>query len=206
MNTTTQTMQPHAGRASAFKWLAAGSVTEAIVAIAIIALSIVGLAGVYSMTMAAIAAIITAAAILIEGGAFEMAVARREVGESRLAYSGTGPGLSTDSLGAVAGIVLGILALMNVVPMTLLSVAVLIFGVTLFLSSCTMSERGWTAGSMDGQVLLGLSVTVLGLLSVIGISSLTLVLVGLLILGAAGLFGGSARSFKVMQESKYSGS
>ena len=184
MNTTTQTMQHHPTRGAAFKWVATGSVMAAIVAIAVVALSIVGLAGMYPAIMAAIATIVTAAAILIEGGAFEAA----RTGNSGAIFL-------TDAMGAVAGIVLGILALMGVAPVTLLSVAVLIFGVTLFLSGSTMSERGWAAGPMDGQLLLGLSVLVLGLLAVIGVSSLTLVLVGLLILGVAALFAGSIRSF-----------
>ena len=94
--------------------------------------------------------------------------------------------------------VTGILALMGVASITLLSVALLVFGVTLFLSGSSMSERGFVAGPMDGQLLLGLSVLVLGLLAVIGVSSLSLVLVGLLILGVTGMFGGSMRSFKAM--------
>src|SRR5437764_8037100 len=112
MNTTTQTMQHHSTRASAFKWVASGSVMAAIVAIAVIALSIVGLAGVYPLTMAAIATVIIGAAILIEGGTFEAARA----GDS-------GAMFSTNAMGAVAGIVLGILALMGVASITLLSVA-----------------------------------------------------------------------------------
>ena len=188
MNTTTQTMHHH-DRFSAFKSIASGSVMEAIVAIAVVALAIIGLAGVYSPTLAAIATIITAAAILIEGGVFE-AASRRTEGV-----------LSAGALGALAGMILGILALMGVAPITLLSIAVLVFGVTWFLSGSSVSERGWAAGPMDGRLLMGLSVMVLGLLAVIGISSLTLVLVGLLILGAAALFGGSLRA---MHEAKAS--
>jgi hypothetical protein len=196
MNTTTQTMQ-HPDRVTAFKWIVSGSAMAATVAIAIIALSIVGLAGVFSPTMAAIATIVAGAALLLEGGAFEATGTRLEEGACLAG------GWSAEALGALAGIVLGILALLGVESITLLSVAVLTFGATLFLSGWMMSARGWVSGPMDGQLLLGLSITILGLLAVIGISSLTLLLVGLLIFGAAGLFGGFARGFKGLKESKY---
>ncbi len=72
MNGTTQThaiqAQP-AQHESALKWAAGGSMMEAVGAIATIALAIVGLAGVFSPTMASIATIVIGAAILLEGGA-----------------------------------------------------------------------------------------------------------------------------------------
>ena len=183
----------HSGYVSAFKWIASGSVMAAFVSIAIIALSIVGLANVFSPTMAAVATIIAGAALLIEGGALE-AASKLRAGESSM-------GWSAEALGALAGIVLGILALLGVESITLLSVALLVFGVTLFLSSLALSKGGYVAGSSDGQLLLGLSVVVLGLLAVIGVNPLTLVLVGLVILGVAGLFCSPARGFKAIRES-----
>jgi hypothetical protein len=197
MNGTTQAMHHHSARNS-FKWIASSSVMEAIVAIAVIALAIVGLAGVNPLMMAAIATIIASAAILIEGGAFE-----RASSESR---RGIGPAaFNAEFLGAVSGIILGILALIDVAPMTLLSVAVLIFGVTFLLSASTSSDRSLFAGAPDGVVLLGLSVSILGLLAVIGLSAATLVLVGLLVLGAASLFGGSMKGFRQMDGSQSRG-
>jgi len=171
-------------RGSAFRWIASASVMEAIVAIGIIALSIFGLAGIYPITMAAIATIITAAAVLIEGGVFEQA---RFQGEAGTALGG----LSAEMLGAISGVILGVLALMGVASMTLMSIAVLVFGVTFLLSGTMNSHQAQTG--MDAHVLIGLSVTVLGLLAVIGINPVTLVLVGLLILGAMALFGGSLK-------------
>lgn len=183
-------MHPHHVRGSALKWIASASVMEAIVAIAIIALSIVGLAGVYSLTMAAIATIITAAAVLLEGGAFDRARMNLD--------SGMGiNGLSAEMLGAVAGVILGVLALMGVAPVTLLSIAVLVFGVTFLLNGAMSTHQ--VQGGIDGHVLIGMSVAVLGLLSVIGISPVTLVLVGLLILGAMALFGGSLKGLHKMR-------
>ena len=198
MNATTQTMHQHSPRSSAFKWIASGSVMEALVAVAIIALSIIGLSGVDPLLMAAIATIIAGAVILIEGGAMELtAGAGNASGDAQLA--GLRSGLTAEVLGALAGIILGILALLNVSPMTLLSIAVLVFGATFLLSGLAPSERTWFAGPADGFVLLGLSVAVLGLLAVIGLSPATLVLVGLLVLGAASLLGGSVKSFRASQ-------
>ncbi|HLH52388.1 MAG TPA: hypothetical protein VKY92_02040 [Verrucomicrobiae bacterium] len=186
MNATTQPISEHHVHSNSFKWIASSSVMEAIVAIAIVALSIVGLAGVNSLLMAAIATIIAGAAVLLEGGVFSKEL------HSNTAEAPARGGLSAAFLGALAGIILGVLALMNVAPITLLSVAVLVFGVTFLLSS--QSERSSFTGRMDGLMLLGLSVAILGLLAVIGISSIWLVLVGLLILGSASLIGGSIKS------------
>ena len=161
---------------------------EAVVAIAIIALAIVGLAGDYPLTMAAIATIVTGAAILLEGGAFAHARARQEFNS----------GLSAEFLGAVGGVILGILALMGVTTITLLSVAVLVYGITFLLAGAMNSQAVTT--SMDGHLLVGLSVSVLGLLAVIGIVPTTLVLVGLLILGAMSLFGGSIKGLRLMAD------
>ena len=178
----------HPGRTSAFRWIASASVMEAVVSIAIIALAIVGLAGDYPLTLAAIATIIAGAAVLIEGGVFE---------HGRL---NEGTGMSAQMLGAIAGIILGVLALMGVASITLLAVAMLVFGVTFFLGSAMESSRA--QGSMDGHLLIGLSVTVLGLLAVIGVVPITLVLVGLLVLGAMGLFAGAFKSMRLMDSSK----
>lgn len=170
----------------------------AIVSVAVIALAIVGLAGELSATMAAIATIVVGAAILIEGGAWQAGALSFQAADIREAALKQVP--SAEGLGGVGGIVLGILALLGVAPATLLSVAVLVFGATLLLSGSTFPERAWFAGPADGQLLLGLSVTVLGLLAVIGIAQLSLILVGLLVLGVAGLFGGSAKTARVVEE------
>lgn len=52
-------------------------------------------------------------------------------------------------------------------------------------------------GARDGHLLFGLSITILGLLAVIGLSPVTLVLVDPLLLGAAGLFGGSVKALRM---------
>jgi len=198
-------MQNQPARETGLKWVAGGSMVEAIGAMATIALAIVGLAGVLSTTLAAIATIVIGAAILVEGGAFTAGAATTRH-EARAFEAGGSAGAGF--LGGIAGMVLGILALLGVAPLTLLAVAVLVYGATFLAGG--MGERGASfgalgtgadaaAGSADaGHVMVGIAAIVLGILAVVGVSQLTLVLVGLLCLGAAALFSGSALGARSM--------
>ena len=186
----TETMQTHHRAHTLPRWMASGTVLEAIISIGIIALAIVGLAGIYPLTLAAIATIVAGAATLLEGRTFE-GMRVHTVESSRTGFNG----MSAELLGAIGGIVLGILALMGVAPLTLMSVAVLLFGATFLLSGAIGFQSA--QASRDGFVLLGLGITVLGLLAIIGVSPLTLVLVGLLLFGATGLFGGSFEALRL---------
>lgn len=185
--------------------IAVGSVTEGVGAIAAIALSIVGLAGVYTAQMAAIATIVVGAVILSEGGFL-----RSSYRKFYSAASGEwhameqGGGVTAEFFGGLTGIVLGILAFFRPTSVTLLAVAVLVYGAALLLSAATAPRtyfRTETAGQQSsealaatdpgGQLLVGLGTIVLGILAVIGLVPATLILVGLLSLGAAALFSGS---------------
>src|SRR5579864_5401606 len=112
MNTATETIQHQSMRESAFKLAAGGSLLEAIGALATIVLAIVGLAGVFSPTMATIATIVIGASILIEGRSFG-AVTTRESSSVTETTEWSG-GMSAGFLGGLTGIVLGILALLGV--------------------------------------------------------------------------------------------
>ena len=148
----------------------AGSALEGFGAIAAVALSIVGLVGVFPPTMAAIAAIVVGAGTLIEGGAFGLAGARQGMSYWFAGAKGA------DFQAGLATVVLGILALLGIAPQTLLAVAVIALGASFLLSN---------------RVMIGLGAVVLGILAVVGLAQLTLVLVGLLILGAGLLFSGT---------------
>ncbi len=165
------------------KTMTGGAILEGIGGIAVIALAIVGLAGVFSTPMAAIATIVLGAAILIEGGAF--AASHREVvtgeGSARGRALEWSEGLSVEFLGATAGIILGILALLGAAPATLVSVAALVFG-------ATFASSGLLGIGSSRRLVFGLAAFILGLLAVCGLGSVTLVLVTLLCLGASTLF------------------
>jgi hypothetical protein len=154
--------------------VAGGAMVEGFGALATMALAIVGLAGVFSTTMAAIAAIVLGAAIVIEGGGIEWK-------NGRLARPSFSEGAwfemvwGTDLQAGLAAIVLGILALLGISSMVLLSVALLAVGAAFLFS---------------GRFLSGLAGVVLGILAVVGISTESLVLIGLLVAGAGLLFTG----------------
>ncbi|HVM47357.1 MAG TPA: hypothetical protein VMU04_04985 [Candidatus Acidoferrum sp.] len=180
------------------------SVAEAIGAIATVILAIIGLAWVDSNLLAAIATIVIGASIVAEGWSLsssfrQFAMASAGV-ESATGTSGT---MSADFLGGLAGIVLGILAIFGkVAPLTLLAVALLVFGATLVLSTAAQAQLNWRSRSFgaglgqsatsvalpithSGHLLVGLGAVVLGILAVVGLAQITLILVGLLSLGAA---------------------
>jgi len=158
---------------------AGGSLLEASGAIATIALSIVGLAGVFPPILAAIAVIVLGASLLSESGVNWAGFGRQSLLRT------TEEEASTKLLGGVAGIVLGVLALLGLAPMVLLSVAILVFGATFLLSR---------------QFLMGMGAVVLGILAVVGINSLILVLVGLLSLGTSALLISSVIATRVFTE------
>jgi len=197
MNTTTETMHHHLTRETALKWAATGSGMESIEAVATIALAIVGLAGVFSTAMAAIATIVIGVAILTESGAISSAQLGEVAGVER---ADRGP--SAEVLGRMAGTVLGILPRVGVVPLTLLSVGLIVFGAAFLLSGNPVFQAGYGAAGSGGRALAGLGGLVLGILAVIGEAPLTLVLAGLLSLGATALFSGSVFGLRAAAEGR----
>jgi len=179
-------------------WVANGTIIEAFGALATLALAIVGLAGVLSGTLAAIATIIIGAAILMESDFFGALRMGSKTASAREMEALQSP--SVQFIGGLTGIVLGVLALLGVSSITLLSVAILVFGATFLLSGASPDQNNWLAHASGADVLFGLGTLVLGLLAVIGIDSLTLLLVALLCLGIAALFSRSAPAIKAVAQ------
>lgn len=171
---------------AARRTFAGSAVMESLGALATIALAIVGLTGTLSITVAAIATIVLGAAVWIEGGGFAASYRAEIPREGAEAWTRSET-LSAEFLGGLSGIVLGVLALLGIAPLTLLSIAALVFGATFLLSSGT----GIASGS---QTMFGLAGLVLGLLAICGLGSLTLVLVALVCLGASALFNGAVNA------------
>ena len=172
--------------------LAGGSVTEGIGALSTIVLAILGLAGVFTNIVASIATIVIGAVFLAES-----MLARTAISTSEGARAGIGGGMTAGFFAGIAGIVLGILSFFRPDPGVFVAVALLAYGAALLLSGGTLARLSWllsnpaeaeAAGS--GGVLMGLAVTVLGILAVIGLVPMTLALVGLLCLGAGAFFSG----------------
>lgn len=191
-----------------------GGFVDALGGIATIVLAIVGLSGVKPEILVSIATIVFGAALLIQGGAMLTEYAQIEVlPENNAASSG---GVSALFLVGIAGIVLGVLALLGVHAAVLTSVAVIAFGAALVISSSAvwqlLTSRSVAArfqarapmlrvvasevaaGSVGVQAMAGLAAIVLGILAVSGIFAGSLTLIALLAAGAALVFTGSTLS------------
>lgn len=221
--------QPQVGRTSrpvsderVLEAVGAGSATEVIGGAAGVVLAIIGLAGGIPIAMMSIATIVLGGAILLDaiaiGGRYERLVRDTWGADARYSKVRMGTGVSAEALAGVAGVVLGILALLGLMPETLCSIALIVFGGGLMLG-CLARRRfnatsvaHYGAGVSDtamraldeatsvaagGEVLVGIGAVVLGILSLLGIYPLTLVLVGFLGVGGVVMLGGSVLGTKM---------
>ncbi len=195
-----------------------GSSTQAVIGACVLALAIIGLCGILPGYLAPIATIVGGAGLVLAGGT----IAARywqvldDIGHNDTGtMTELGAGISTEVLTGLACITLGIIALAGVHMLTLLPVAMIVFGGGLLLSAgsvsrlnvVTMSDRthptvfglakhaAWGATGM--QILVGAGMVVLGILALIGYYPMTLSQVALLGLGGALLISGSAFAARV---------
>jgi hypothetical protein len=196
-----------------------GGLADAVGGIATIVLAILALGGVHPEIIVPIAVIVFGAALLIQGGTMlsEYASIIFPAGAAGASAEQFGVGsLSTLFLVGVAGIVLGILALLGITPAILTATAVIAFGSALMLTSNSVrhlymmqSSASWSgapragaevlagemaSGSAGVQMLAGLAAIVLGILALLGINASTLTLAALIVLGATVILTGSALS------------
>lgn len=174
MNATeAQVVHGSADNATLKRIMAGEVMGEATGSVAVIALAIASLAGERSLLLASVATIVLGAAFLIEGGilAGAEAIERGQV-------------TTTEFLGGVGTLVLGILALLGVAQVELLSVAIIVFGGTLLFSHMTGGEE------LGARALVAIAVIVLGILAVVGLDQAILVSVSLLVLGGMELIAG----------------
>ncbi len=206
-------------RNKAFETAMGGSGLEAVAGIAAVVLGILGLLGIFPGLLAAIGVIIIGVGFLSQG----TSVAAR-YSELLRALDGAGAkhaaelagGMTTEFIGGLAGIVLGILALLGIAPVPLMGTALIVFGAALLMSSAE-TNRLVSMGTLEGersrqlfriavpaaaggQVLVGLASMILGILTLVMQPGLwlTLVLVGVLAVGASLLFSGSAVASRLM--------
>jgi hypothetical protein len=183
--------------------------TELLLACGAVVLSILGLAGVFRDDLAAIAIIGLGVVLGCQGTNVVLRYTELlyEAGATTSARSAdVSRGITAEFLAGVAGVVLGILALLRIAPMTLMSAAVVTYGGTLLLTS---SESVWLTplgkenevvqqlmhsmgvAAAGAQVLVGLAALVLGILGLVGIVPITMILVALLATGASMLLRSS---------------
>lgn len=194
-----------------------GSAAEALSGLAVLVLAILALAGVQPAMLTPITTIAAGAALMFAGAA----IAARYMSIHTAAASETsteaemGASMSAEFLGGVAGLVLGILALIGLAPVVLSSVAVTVFGGSILLGSAARAQLGSfdpaaqghlrqaAFGSAAAEALVGLAAVVLGILALVNFGEAeyvsTLILVGLLVVGSGVLLTGSTLSTRLMR-------
>jgi hypothetical protein len=192
-----------------------GSTAEIVGGIAAVVLTILGLAHVAPRFMLTIATIAIGAALVFEGAsiAAEYATLLARTDDDTLQTTEMGGGMTTEMAAGIAGIVLGLLALLGLAPMILTPVAVIVFGAAVAFGSGMVSRLNELKIEMSGahapaqrvareamgasagtQVLIGLGGVVLGILALVGTVPMVLTLVALLSVGASVLLSGNAVS------------
>jgi hypothetical protein len=111
-----------------------GGFIDALGGIATIVLAIIGLSGVKSEILVSISTIVFGVALLIQAGALLSEFSQTEAAQDSDVGTGYG-GLSALFLVGIAGIVLGVLALLDIHAPVLTAAAVIAFGVALVISS-----------------------------------------------------------------------
>jgi len=183
------------------------------VGLAGVILAILGLAGTSPFYMLTISTIAVGAALAFEGGAISArhvrALSAAGVSQTHATEMG---GVTAEFVGGVAAVILGILALLSVVPYILTPIAAIVLGGSLLIGSGTTSHLAAFAGrgtafqdtavhdfthealysSAGAKVLCGIAGGVLGILALIGVNTLELTLVAMLILGAAIVLGSAS--------------
>jgi hypothetical protein len=207
--------------------ISGGSLAEAICGIGAIVLAIVALAGTLPVHLSAIAAIVLGGGLLLEGAAIGARFGKLlgEIVGPRFSMAELGGGMTAEFFAGAAGIVLGILALVGIVSVTLLSVAAIVFGAALLLGAGATSSLNalivehryrahevvrrvagtMVSGTAGAQVLVGLSAIILGIVALTDVHPLTLSLVAFLAVGAAVGVSGLALCTKMLEMLRRSG-
>jgi hypothetical protein len=164
-------------------------IVEGLAGLAVAILAILGLADTLPKTLASIATVVAGVALAALGAAV--------VASFSTMTSASGGGVGIEMLGGIVAVILGILALMDVAPWTLLSVAVVVIGASLLLGSRIGTETSAAAGAAllatnSAQALVGVAGIALGILALVNIQAEILVLVALLAFGGAVLLSSAA--------------
>ena len=200
-----------------------GSIAEGFFSGVALVLAIIGLSGIYAVYMLPIATIALGVAFLIEGAAIGSRFRKllAETSRDRLERAEFGAGLTSEFLGGAAGVTLGILSLLGVYPMVLIAIALIVFGMTLLLSSGLtarlnalesesseesrrfkkIAHEAMTA-SVGTELMLGVGGVALGIIAISGILVTTLSLVGMLVIGVSAFVTGAAGTARMLSVSR----
>jgi hypothetical protein len=184
-----------------------GSLSETVAGAGAVVLGVLGIFGLLPGVLDSIATIGAGFAVLVGSMALG-ARAARLIGERVASHREIGGGLGLAAMAGLAGVVLGILALLGVSRVELLSVTPVVLGAALLIGSAAMArfeqllriERGTEAVyvASGAEALIGVGAVVLGILALSGIASLTLSLVAVLSVGAAVLMSGTSLTSQLL--------
>ncbi len=209
MNSSTQTLRE--GQESA-KTVMVGSIPEGIASGGAFVLALIGLSGIAPSGMLTVAVLVMGAAFLFEGAAVSLRFSNllAETSKDRLDRAEFGLGITAEFLGGITGIVLGILSVFQIASMILIPSAVIVYGITLLLSSGVTHRLNAleiegveestrfkkiaseaTSATAWLEFVLGIAAVILGISALVGFHA-AFSLVGMLVVGAAGLVTGAA--------------
>jgi hypothetical protein len=190
-----------------------GTLAGGLVAAGAATLAIIGLAGMFPVLLVSVATIGVGAAFLFEGAAVisRLSDLLHVATEGRIQAAELGAGTTGETLAGFAGIALGILSILGVVPGVLIPAAAIVFGVALVLGAGTNMRinhltvayrqehpiaqevaREAVRATTGLQVLAGLGAITLGILALAAVEPLSLGLVAMLGVSAAFLLTDTA--------------
>ncbi len=214
-----QAEEPMAAHRHRIEALLGGTLIGALVAAGAATLAIIALAGLFPQMLLDIAVIGVGAAFLFEGASIAAGLSDllHELQEGKLQSGELVSGTTGETLAGMAGVALGILALLGVVPQILVPSAVMVFGVALMIGAGAnvrlnalraahheqhpLAQRVTheaVRATASLQVLGGLAAITLGILALTGMETLTLSIVGMLSVSAVFLLADTAVAGRMM--------
>jgi hypothetical protein len=193
---TSETTYPE----SRAKRIFGGSTAEGLIGGCAVALAIIGLSNIFPMLLVCIASIVVGVAVAFEGGALS---ARHNtlLSEGRITDKHSRSwGVTYIFFAGAAGIALGILSLLNVVPMVLIAVSAIVLGSALMVDSGAnehlreLESSQATQATTGVQLMVGIGTVALGILALAGVAPLSLTLVAMLAIGAVNFVTGATIS------------
>jgi hypothetical protein len=194
------------------------SLVEGVGGAGAVVLAILALIGVLPEALAPIAAIAIGVSLLIGGGTiasqYSRFLRRTQPGYADLVRGGLG----IEVLCGLAGVALGVLALLGIDPVTLLASAAIVFGGALLMASFTTARVNAFAGAgtvgssvphelareavsaaSGTEVLIGAASVVLGILALANFVPWTLTIVAMLIVGASVMLAGVSIAGRMLE-------
>ena len=193
--------------------VAGGSIAQAATAAGAAVLAIIGLVGTRTFLMMSVATIALGVAFLLrEGGLVSQSLRSSHLsGTESIVGQALSRGVTASTIAGIAGVTLGILALVDIDPTILVPAAVVVFGGALlfdhqagnafwpFQSQGIETPSNVVANStVGGELLVGVGAATMGILALVGTAPVTLSLVALLALGVSNFLVGSAFGTKLM--------